>query len=156
MEIDAFLCDSVVSAEGKLYVQGAGWNTIWAQKFPARHPRVGIGIIVHIPYTATNQVHKLEIRIEDQDGNVMPLGDAAPGTESADGKIRRLGGEFNVGRPPMLPAGDQQVVALAIQVDGLSFEEPNMYNVVIDLDGSEAKRIPMRVGLITSAAPIVG
>lgn len=156
MQIDAFLCDSVVSAEGKLYVHGAGWNTIWAQSFPARHPRVGIGIIIHVPYTATNQVHKLEVRVEDQDGNVIPIGDAPPGTDSPDGKIRKLGGEFNVGRPPVLPPGDQQVVALAIQIDGLTFTDPNMYSVVIDLDGSEAKRLPMRVALLAAPAPMVG
>lgn len=57
MEVDAFLADSIVSAEGKLYVQGAGWNKIQATSFPFRHSRIGIGVIIHVPYTATNQVH---------------------------------------------------------------------------------------------------
>src|SRR5512133_183243 len=103
MEIDAFLADSIVSAEGKLYVQGAGWNMIYAGSFPFRHSRIGIGVIIHVPYTATNQTHHLEVHVEDSDGHVLPLGDAPPGVETEDGKISRLGGEFNVGRPPLLP-----------------------------------------------------
>ncbi len=107
MEVEAFLADSVVAAEGKLYVQGAGWNIVNAPALPYRLARAGIGLIVRIPYTATNQPHKFEIFMRDADGIEMPLAEAPPDVETPDGKIRRLGGEFNVGRPPTLEAGDE-------------------------------------------------
>jgi len=154
MEVDAFLADSVVAAEGKLYVQGAGWNIIYGPSFPIRHSRVGVGIVIHVPYTATNQTHKLEVYIQDSDGKEFPLGDAPPGIESADGKIYRLGGEFNVGRPPLLPPGDEQVVPLAINIDGLVFEKPDAYTFVVSIDGEAVKRLRMRVQQLAQPQPI--
>lgn len=146
MEVDAFLADSVVAAEGKLYVQGAGWNAVFVQSFPARHSRVGIGMLIHVPYTATNQGHHLEMRIETQDGQTVPLGDAPPGQgDSLDGKIHTIRGDFNVGRPPLLPAGDEQVVPIAINIDGLMFERPDSYSVIISIDGTDMKRLPLRI-----------
>jgi hypothetical protein len=155
MEIDAFLADSVVAADGKLYVQGAGWNIIYAHSFPIRHSRIGVGIIIQVPYTATNQTHKLEVHIEDSDGQVLPLGDAPSEIESEDGKIQRLEGEFNVGRPPLLPAGDEQVVPLAINIDGMVFDKPDRLNVVVSIDGTKMKRLGVRVQqLVQSPQPI--
>jgi hypothetical protein len=154
MEIDAFLADSVVAAEGKLYVQGAGWNIIYVRSFPSRHSRIGVGIIIQVPYTATNQTHKLEVHIEDSDGQIIALGDAPPGIESEDGKIYRLEGEFNVGRPPLLPPGDEQVVPLAINVDGMVFEKPDRLNLVISVNGHKMKRLGVRVQqLVQSPQP---
>src|SRR5512132_2160368 len=108
MEIDAFLADSVVSVEGKLYAQGAAWNVLNTTQIPTRHPRIGIGVIFHVPYTATNQMHRFEVYLLDADDNELPLGDAPSEAEQPEGKIRRLGGQFNVGRPPTLQPGDEQ------------------------------------------------
>ncbi|MGI0156465.1 MAG: DUF6941 family protein, partial [Thermoplasmata archaeon] len=79
MEVDAFLADSVVSAEGKLFAQGAGWSTLAVQALPARHPRIGMGIIVRVPYTATNSPHHQEVRFEDGDGSEIPLTEGSGG-----------------------------------------------------------------------------
>jgi hypothetical protein len=145
MEIEAFLADSVATAEGKLYVQGGGWNLVNVAQFPYRLARCGIALIVRIPYTATNQGHKFELFLRNEDGQELPLGDAPPGTEAPDGKIRRLGGEFTVGRPPMIQPGDEQLVALAINIDGLVFETPSRYEFVVDLDGTEVKHLGFRI-----------
>ncbi|HEU4396310.1 MAG TPA: hypothetical protein VFU54_00570 [Actinomycetota bacterium] len=145
MEIEAFLADSVVSVEGKLYVQGAAWNVLNTTQIPTRHPRIGIGVIVHVPYTATNQLHKFEIYLLDADDNELPLGDAPPEGEQPEGKIRRLGGQFNVGRPPTLQPGDEQLVAMAVNIDGLEFERADAYRFVVELDGSREKFLPFRV-----------
>src|SRR5690348_16399866 len=118
MQVDAFLADSVVVAEGKLYVQGGGWDGIMTGTFPFRQPRVGIGIVLHVPWTATNQMHTFSIKIVDPDGKSIPLGDAPPGAESSDGKVRELRGQFNLGRPPLLMAGGSQTVPIAVNLDG--------------------------------------
>ena len=154
MQIEAFLADSVASAEGKLYVQGAGWNVINALKIPVRHARIGIGLIIRVPYTATNQMHKFAIYLRDLDENELPIADAPPEIEAPDGKIRRIGGQFNVGRPPPLQPGDEQLVAMAINVDGLTFDRPDSYKFVIELDGSPEKELPFRVNQVPQPGPI--
>ena len=156
MEAEAFLADSIASAEGKLYVQGAGWNQLNVQTLPARHDRIGVGVIVTVPYTATNQPHKFTLHLEDEDGNTLPLGDAPPGAETADGKIREFGGQFSVGRPPSMPPGDEQAVAIAINIDGLQFAAAGRYRFIIELDGSRAKELAFRVTQpVPEAGPIL-
>lgn len=154
MQIEAFLADSVASAEGKLYVQGAGWNVINTVQVPARHPRIGIGLIIRVPYTATNQMHKFEIYLLDADGHELPLADAPPKTDVPDGTVRRLGGQFNVGRPPTLQPGDEQLVAMAINLDGLVFDRADSHRFVIELDGSPEKELPFRVNQVLQPGPI--
>ncbi len=145
MELDAFLADSVVNAEGKLYALGAGWSAVAVTALPARHPRIGIGMIFRVPYTETNKVHRPEIRLEDGDGHEMAIGDAPPGSETPDGKIYRVSTEFNVGRPAQLQPGDDQLVAMAVNIDGLVFERADSYRFVISIDGNDAKSLPLRV-----------
>lgn len=156
MDCEAFLADSVVSAEGKLYVQGGGWNQVNAEGLPFRLPRCGIALLVRVPYTATNQPHRFDIHLQDADGQEVPLGDAPPGLETADGKVHRIGGEFNVGRPPTVQPGDEQLVALAINFDGLVFEQPNRYEFVIELDGTPMKKLAFRLLQIPQMAPVIG
>jgi hypothetical protein len=154
MEVDAFLADSVVSVEGKLYVQGAAWNVLNTTQVPTQHPRIGIGIIIHVPYTATNQMHKFEVYLLDADDKELPLADAPPGAENPNGKIRRFGGQFNVGRPPTLQPGDEQLVALAMNIDGLEFDRADAYRFVVELDGSREKFLPFRVNHVVQPGAV--
>lgn len=155
MEVEAFLADSVVTAESKLYAQGGGWNAITTLALPARHSRIGIGLIVRIPYTATNQPHRFELRLEDEDGGERPLGDAPPEAgESEQKSISRIGGEFNVGRPPNLYPGEEQLLPFAINLDGLIFERAGAYRFVLEIDGTEVKRLPFRVNQATQFGPV--
>ena len=154
MEVDAFLCDSVVSAEGKLYAQGIGWNIIFSGSFPARHARIGIGVLIRVPYTATNQSHRFELHLENGDGGRVALGDAPPGM-SEDGKLYTIPSDFNVGRPPLLPPGDDQIVPLSMNIDGLQFDSPDSYTFVITIDGTEIKRLPIRLQLLAQPGQLL-
>lgn len=145
MEVDAFLADSVVTADGKLYVQGGGWNNINAAQMPHQHDRIGIGILIYVPYTATNEQHSLDISLEDADGNELLLGDPPPGVRSEDGKVRHFGVQFNVGRPPTIAPGDEQVVPFALNINGLQFERADRYAFVISVDGTAMKRLSFRL-----------
>lgn len=145
MEVEGFLADSVVVAEGKLYAQGVGWNMILPQTLPHRQPRIGIGMLIRVPYTATNQPHRFVLRVDDQDGNALPIGDAPAGTETPDGKVRRIEGEFNMGRPPTISPGDEQIVPLAVNIDGMVFEDAGAYRFVLEVDGTEVKSLPFRL-----------
>lgn len=156
MAVDAFLADSVVSPDGKLYVQGGGWTVISTPVLPWRQPRLGLAVLIRVPYSlATNEPHKFEVRLEDADGTILALGDAPPGT-TPDGKVRRVGGEFTVGRPPgLLQPGDDQLVAIAMNVDGLVFEKAGVYRFVISIDGADVKTLRFRVNLLIQPAPIL-
>lgn len=151
IEIDAFLADSAAAVEGKIYAQGAGWNIIHAATVPTRHDRVGIGFVVRVPYTSTNQEHKFELRLEDADGARLPFGD----NPSGEGKIEAWGAQFNVGRPPTLKPGDEQVVPFALNIDGLLFEKAGNYRFVISIDGEDIKELPFRLMLIQQPRPII-
>src|SRR5438477_533073 len=72
MDVDAFLADSVVVADGKLFAQGAGWNMISVQGLPAQHDRIGIGLIIAVPYTETNKEHAFSLHLETEDGDRRP------------------------------------------------------------------------------------
>jgi hypothetical protein len=156
VEIDAFLADSVVVAEGKLYVQGAGWDTLVAGTFPVRHPRLGVGVLLRVPWTATNRMHKFSVKIVDQDENKIVLGDAPPGSDIADGKVREIVGQFNLGRPPFLTIGDSQVVPIALNLDGIQFAEPDTYSIVIAVDDVDLRRLPIRVRSVVQMPGGVG
>ena len=152
LEVDAFLADSVVAAEGKLYALGVGWNTINVPSVPFQHPRIGIGVLVRVPYTATNQQHTLDITLENGDGGVVPLGDRPDGT----GKVERFSIDFNVGRPPTLAPGDEQVIPFALQIDSLLLQELGPYRFVFDVDGALVRRLLFRVSQLQQQNLVVG
>lgn len=153
MEVNAFLADSAEAVQGKIYALGIGWNTIYAENFPATHPRVAVGVTIHVPYIATNQMHNVTLHLMHQDGDRVRIG-LKPGADPGSPEpIYELGGQFNVGRPPLLPAGDDQVVALAMTINGLQFDKPDMYSWIISIDGKPAKRLPMRVQYLVQTTP---
>ncbi len=149
LQVDAFLADSVDSVNGKLYAHGAGWNIIRTKSMPARHPRIGIGALIRVPYTATNQPHELEIRLEDGNGNVVQMG--PPSSEGqAPAPVFKTG--FSVGRPPRLVPGEEQVVPISLNLDGMIFQKPDSYRFVLLIDGEVAKTLSLRVTLDAPAS----
>jgi len=154
VEVDVFLADSAEAVQGKIYALGAGWNLLWAHAFPVTQPRIAIGIIVRVPYTATNQMHNLSVSLQTEDGETVQLGLIEPPGGGDAQPLNELGGQFNVGRPPLLPAGDEQVLALALQIDGLTFRAPGMFSWVVQIDGTEVRRVPMRVAQLAPGQAI--
>ncbi|MFZ4583975.1 MAG: DUF6941 family protein [Acidimicrobiia bacterium] len=145
MQCTAILADSVVCAEGKLYVQGGGWTTIWTNQVPLQWPRVGIGLLITVPWLDTPQEHTFSLRVENEDGQVLSLGASPPDTAGEVEALDALGGEFFVGRPRGLPDGDNQVVPVALNIDGLVLPRFGAYRFVIQLDGADATSMRFRV-----------
>jgi hypothetical protein len=144
IEADAFLADSAEAINGKLYAMGIGWNTIWAPAFPVTYPRLALGITIHVPFTATNAPHRFTLHLEDPDGSRLILA-RMPLPDGSVDDVHEVGGEFNVGRPPLLPAGDEQVVSFAVTLDQITFPEPLLLHWVVTVDGEELKKLTMRV-----------
>lgn len=156
MEVEALLSDSAVSVEGKLYLQGAGWNILNAPALPIRVPRIGLAMVFSVPWTETNSLHQFDVRLVDADGHIIPLADAPPGVEVDDGKIRRLGASLNVGRPPTVSPGDEQLVPIAMNIDGLVFADAGRYEFVVSVDDQDMKRLPLRVVVAPTSGQILG
>lgn len=145
-KVNAMICDSAASPEGKLYVHGGGWNILSTPSFPFIQPRVAVAGMISVPYTETNKTHVMELRLEDEDGHRMPLG---PQLTAPDGSATRapegLRAQFTLGRPPDLQAGDAQNLPIAINLDRLRFDSPGAYSFVITVNEEEIQRLPFRV-----------
>ncbi|MFB3739069.1 MAG: hypothetical protein ACE14W_08925 [Candidatus Velamenicoccus archaeovorus] len=152
IEVDGFLADSVVRAEGKLYVQGAGWNRITASLFPAVHDRIGIGLIFRVQAEPSPRTYRFDLRLEDAEGAEQPLGMAPPGSGAGEGRLYRLNGEFTVGP---VPVGDESLVAMAVNLNGMSFERPAAYRFAVSVDGTDVKVLPFRVEAMAAQSPPV-
>src|SRR5438093_1611284 len=114
--VTAMLCDSAVAAEGKLYLQGAGWDMINPPSgaYPTRVPRVGLGLLIAVPYTATNRNHTMRISLKGADGEEIALGlqpaDPTDPTSAGTVPMHYVEANFNVGRPPQLQSGESQTI----------------------------------------------
>jgi len=118
-------------------------------------------VLLGIPYTATNQNHTLSIRLEDEDGQRIPLRSSAdqerrnedqPAGQDQPG----LNAQFNVGRPATIQPGDAQILPFAVNLDQLRFDAPGAYSFVIDIDDVEVKRLIFRVMLPVSMLRAAG
>jgi hypothetical protein len=125
------LADHAEAVNGKLYVVGGGFNRITAEQFPATHNHLSVAAVIHVPWDATNQPHTLELRLIDADG--APL---IP---------EPLRASFEAGRPPGLRTGDEQLVVMVFNFNGLQFGQPGMYEFHLLVDDAEMGRLGFAV-----------
>lgn len=142
MEIDALLADYAVVTEGKLYLSGGGITGAMTAPFPPHVISLYMGVVLSVPYTATNQEHTVSVRLLNQDGEsarawIPGAPDEQPPLESSL--------SLNVGRPPQLVAGAAQSVPLAFGFNNLPLEQPGQYHFSVMVDGTELKRLPLDV-----------
>lgn len=128
----AILADAVQAVAGKLYVLGGGWDTLYAARFPARHPSLGIGVRVRVPWTQIENEFTLSVDLVDEDGHSV-FGD------------KNINQKFRSGRPRGLPDGVDVGVVRALTINGLVFPSEGGYSFVVSIDGEEAQRISFRV-----------
>ncbi|MBA2414964.1 MAG: hypothetical protein H0V64_03560 [Geodermatophilaceae bacterium] len=138
----AMLCDSAAAVDGKLYIQGGGWNAIAAGVMPFAAPRIGMALLIGVPYGDTERRHQLTVGLADEDGSQLPLG---PVTDTGRASHLQLG--FEVGRPAKLPPGDTQLLPFALNIDGYAFARPGGYAFVIAVDQQEITRLRFRIHL---------
>ena len=139
IELDGFLADSVSAVQGKLYALGAGWNRIGVARFPARHDRIGIGLLFRVPAGAPAQSRRFELRLVGPAGQDLTLG------TGPEGPINRIAGEFTAG------AAEEQIVPIALNLNGLALPSTGGYRVVISIQGEDAKTLAFTV-VATAAA----
>lgn len=135
MQVDYLvLADAAAASEGKHYIHGAGWDTLFVASFPVLHPLVSVAVRLRVPWTETNQPHTIELDVVDEDGrSILP---DPPGT---------MNGTIDVGRPPYLREGTDQVFPLVMNIQGLRFSQAGTYAVLLRVDRFEAARSTFRV-----------
>ncbi len=125
-------------ADGKLFIHGAGWDTVGVPSLPAVRPTLSVALRFRIPWSDTNPKHTVDLDIVDEDGHsILP---------PAQGHLR---GTVTIGRPAGLPEGTDQTTCLAIDILGLRFERAGAYEVVCRAGDDDAARSPFRVVQMT-------
>jgi hypothetical protein len=142
MELTAVLCNYAEAHDNLLFLTGGGIN---AAVIPPGAPApytvsVGIGLIVEVPWTATNQQHSVKVVLQDADGHPVDIVQGPDQRGPFEGEIA-----FNVGRPPHLEVGEPQAVALAINIAALTLDALGSYVFAVSIDGTEMKRLRYRL-----------
>jgi hypothetical protein len=134
MQIDYLvLADAVAVADGKHYIHGGGWDTLFAVTFPTHHPTLGIAVRLRIPWEETNQQFILEVDVLlDSD-------------ESRSIFTEPLRGIVNAARPPHIPPDSDLPWHVALSLTNLQFDEPGLYTVVLRIDGQPVAESPFSV-----------
>ncbi len=127
------LADAATVAEGKHYIHGAGWDSIKSLSFPFLQT-LTVAVLLRTPWHDANQQHILEVDVVNEDGaSILP---------TPPGPMR---GPVIAGRPPQLPQGADMVAPLVFGLNGIQFDGPGTYAVVVRIDGLESARYPFHV-----------
>lgn len=117
------LADHSEAVNGKLYTNGGGWNVL---RFPELPHDWGfhIALGIDVGWDETNRRHSLNLTIQDPDGVELNEGFSA---------------EFETGRPPGMPAGQEQRLVMSIGTTA-TFTTAGPHAAVVQLNGEEMGR----------------
>jgi hypothetical protein len=128
----ALLADAVQVSQGKLYVLGGGWDTLFVREFPARYPTLGVGLKVRVPWSWTDRVVVIGIDLQDEDGaRVLPTPPLAQGVK--------------INRPQGIPEGSDVGIARSFTFNNLTFPAEGAYSFVVSLDQEVVSRLRFSV-----------
>jgi hypothetical protein len=127
------LADSAQVVGNKLYLLGGGWDRLTVNtEFPVNQ-RCAIALSVRVPWNETNQKHTFEVEMTSDD----------PSTEQPK-SLMKVGGQFEVGRPPGIPQGQDQRIQLAIDMN-VTIETTGTKDIVARIEGQVMRRIHFNV-----------
>jgi hypothetical protein len=133
MQVDYLvLADAVSVAEGKHYIHGGGWDTLFAPSFPAIHPVLGVAARLRVSLEETGQQYVVEVDVRggSDDNSLLP---------------EPLRGILKAERPPQAPPNSDLLLHLALSFANLTFESPGPYTVVLRIDGESLAESPFNV-----------
>lgn len=148
MEIDVLLCDHAEVAGNKLFINGANINQV---NLPAGSPTpymvtFAAAGIIHIPWNQTNKSHELKFQMITEDGNNPEFPEGFPvGPDGVTGNMK-----FNVGRPPELTPGEEQIIPFAFNFQALPLMKPGRYELTFSIDGTVLKSAKLSLIIISS------
>ncbi len=123
MQVDYLvLADAVSVAEGKHYIHGGGWDTLFVTSLPATHPLLGVAVRLRIPWNEAGQQLALEVDVLGGEGRNSVLNEPLRGIVSAE-------------RPPNMPTGSDLLLHLALSFTNLYLADTGSYDIVLRVDG---------------------
>jgi hypothetical protein len=111
------LADAVEAMNGKLYMMGGGWSTIFVREL-TRPVQVSFACGVVVPWNVADDDHTLEIRVQTQDGIEI----APPFTVG-----------FRTGRPANLERGAASHLPFAVKAE-YTFPDFGAYSLRASVD----------------------
>jgi hypothetical protein len=122
------LADGAQTVGNKLYLLGGGWDVLTVSGTLPVQRHIALAASFLVPWSETNMKHNFEIEMLHEDG----------------ASIAKIGGQFEVGRPPGIPAGSDQRSQFAVDM-GLTLERGGVYVIVARIEGEEAGKTSFRV-----------
>ena len=139
MDLDVMLCDHAQVVANKLFISGANIDrmSVPAGTRPPYLLNFAAAGIVRVPWEATNVEHTLSFNFVTQDGQPPQMAEGvAIGPEGIAMQMR-----FNVGRPPQMAIGDEQMVPFAFNLQGLPLGAPGRFVLAFSLDETPVRNL---------------
>jgi hypothetical protein len=134
----AMVADAAALADGKLYINGGGWNTIFTAKVPTTHPALALVLIFKLSWHEANEDMPVLIELMDEDGQPSPL---------------RGEGTFRVAAPPFVKKGVDLYQSFAQMFYAVTFENLGLYRFRISSNGKDLASIPIHVLTMPGVRP---
>jgi len=136
--VAALIADAAIVERGKLYIHGAGWDTIWVASIPATHPTMALALLFRIEYSEALQDIPIAIELVDDDDH--PIG-------------VRVEGKINVGHAAGSKPGAPIFVPQALTFTMLQLPKEGGYSFRIT---SGTRELGSAVFRVASAASMPG
>jgi hypothetical protein len=142
MELTAILCNHAEAQNNLLYVTAGGIDrvTVPAGREEPFTVSLGIGIVVEVPQTSSDQEHTVDIDLVDADGQPVLVQNGSDESEPFNAQFR-----FNVGPPNNFEPGESQSLAFAVNIPALQLEKLGSYFFTVGLDDTVSRRLPYRL-----------
>jgi uncharacterized protein DUF6941 len=126
----AFLADAAQVLNGKLYVHGGGWDTIFAGSMPIAHPTMALVLIFRVEYSEALKDIPIQIQLLDEDENPAGI---------------HVHQKLNVGHPAGSKPGSPLFVPQALTFNMLTLQKLGDYRFRIAAGEDELASVPFRV-----------
>jgi hypothetical protein len=132
MEVDfSFLADTAEAVNGKLYLVGGAFDTIWAPQMPVVHPRMSFVMRLVLSPAELGREHNLEVNVMDEDGK----------------RITSIGAILKIEKKnPTLPRGWKQTFLTVLNFVNLKFSKFGDYSFEVVVNGSSMKSVSLHLG----------
>lgn len=128
----ALVADAAAVENGKLYVLGGAFDTIWAVTLPAIHGQLALALVAEVEPRERQRDLELGVRLVDEDEQAA---------------LMEVQGNLRVGAPATLRPGDVSTVPLVIPLSNLQFPEAKGYAFVVSAGADELARVRFQVRL---------
>lgn len=134
MEVEwLILADSAQVVGNKLYLLGGGWDVLTVNSGFPLDQRCAVALAIKVPWNETNRKNTFEVEVMAED----------PTTEQPK-SLLKVGGQFEIGRPPGIPPGQDQRMQIALETN-VRIEGPGTKLIVARIEGEEMKRTTFNV-----------